>query len=84
MTDPVTTISAIDVGRASRMSLASLNHDMANMNAVITEADAEDGGIVRLLVALAGVGAVLSNRLSPAEPDAYLLQLVDESMGDGV
>jgi hypothetical protein len=84
MTDqPVDTIRAVDVGRAARISLASLNHDPANINAVIEEAHGEDGGLVRLLVALAAQGAVLSNRLSPAEPDAYLLQLVDASLRDG-
>ena len=84
MTDqPVDAIRALDVGRAARISLASLNHDPANINAVIEEAIGEDGGLVRLLVALAGQGAVLSNRLSPAEPDAYLLQLVDASLRGG-
>lgn len=81
---PVETIRAVDVGRAARLSLASLNHDAANINGVIEEAIGEDGGLIRLVVALAGQGAVLAGRLSPAEPDAYLLHLVDASLRDGL
>ncbi|OZD07690.1 hypothetical protein CH253_19815 [Rhodococcus sp. 06-156-3C] len=67
-----------DLTRAARVSLASQNHDLANMNAVISEAMAEENGLVRMIVALAGLGATLANRLSPDEPDAYLLLFLDE------
>ncbi|UTM39670.1 hypothetical protein MX572_22950 (plasmid) [Rhodococcus pyridinivorans] len=58
----------IDVTRAARLALASLEGDQHAHNQVIEEAlsDQDGIGIFRLIQALAGQGAFASKLLSPA------------------
>jgi hypothetical protein len=69
-------IRPIDVGRAARMALASQNHDAAAIGLVITEAQNEDAGLLRLLSALGAGYAVMAAHVAPNDPAAPLLSLI--------
>lgn len=72
----LTEIRPVDVTRAARMALASQNHDAAAMGLVISEAQDEDAGILRLLSALGAGYAVMAAHLAPNDTAAPLLSLI--------